>query len=306
MASLYWRRRKGRVKPVELAPYSSEQEFEQDVFQTPELLEDVFLLKRQVRGGGKSGIPDIIGIDEDGKVCIIEMKNSPIDAAVIPQILEYAIWAESNPDSIKSLWLEAQNRPEDRAIDWDNLEVRVLVVAPSIDRATLEHVNKINYQVELIEIARWMSGRDSWLLVNRLEPLPIKKKRPVSGLIIYDRAVYEQRHKPEAVRAFLQVCDDLQSVATKRNWPVERKFNKHYCGFKVGNYIVFGVKWISGKSFGIFLKIPEAAMRRAKIPGFESKYESLWNQAVYRPTGPSFSVAKMKLLLEKALEARVD
>jgi len=306
MPSLYWRRRKGRVKPVDLAPYPSEQEFEQDVFQTPELLQDVFLLKRQVRGGGKSGIPDIIGIDVDGKVCIIEMKNAPIDAAVIPQILEYAIWAESNPDSIKSLWLEAQNRPDDRVIDWDNLEVRVLVVAPSIDRATLEHVNKINYQVELIEIARWMSGRDSWLLVNRLEPLPIKKKRPVSGLKIYDRAVYEQSHNPEAVRAFLQVCDDLQSIATKRNWPVERKFNKYYCGFKVGNYIVFGVKWISGKSFGIFLKIPEATMRRAKVPGFDSKYEPLWNQAVYRPTGPSFSVAKMKSLLEKALEARVD
>jgi len=306
MPSLYWGRRTGRVKPVAPAPYHSEQEFEQDVFHTPELLEDVFLLKRQVRGGGKSGIPDIIGIDVDGKVCIIEMKNVPIDAAVIPQILEYAIWAESNPDSIKSLWLEAQNRPDDRTIDWDNLEIRILVVAPSIDRATLEHVNKISYQVELIEITRWRSGRDTWLLVNRLEPLPPKKKRPVSGLTIYDRTAYEQSHNPEAVRAFLQACDDLQTIASRRNWPVERKFNKYYCGFKVGNYIVFGVKWISGKSFGVFLKVPEATMRRTKISGFESKYEPLWNQAVYKPTGPSFSFAKMKPLLEKALEARVE
>src|SRR5881296_3063912 len=171
MPSLYWKRRTGKVKPAPLAPFRSEQEFEQSVFQTPELLEDVFLLKRQVRGGAKSGIPDIIGIDVDSKVCIIEMKNVPIDAAVIPQILEYAIWAESNPDSIKSLWLEAPGRPDDRTIDWDDLEVRVLVVAPSIDRATLEHVNKINYQVELVEMTRWTSGRDTWLLVNRLEPL---------------------------------------------------------------------------------------------------------------------------------------
>ena len=305
MPLLYWKRKTDRVKPVALAPYRSEQEFEQDVFQTPELLEDVFLLKRQIRGGSKSGIPDIIGIDIDGKVCIIEMKNVPIDAAVIPQILEYAIWAESNPDSIKSLWLEAPKRPDDRTIDWDNLEVRVFVVAPSIDRATLEHVNKINYQVELIEITRWRSERDTWLLVNRLEPLPSKKRRPVSGLTIYDRAAYEQNHKPEAVRAFLQACDDLHAFAIKRNWPVERKFNKYYCGFKVGNYVVFGVKWISGKSFGIFLKIPEAAMRRLKVPGFETKYELLWNQAVYRPTGSSVRIAKMKPLLEKAIEARV-
>jgi len=233
--------------------------------------------------------------------------------------------------------LEARDRPDDRVIDWDNLEVRVLVVAPSIDRATLgkrpacpgsrsrrgaalgewvcgsrgrpygvEHVNKINYQVELIEITRWASGRDTWLLVNRLEPFPPKKKRPVSGLTIYDRAAYEEKHKPEVVRAFLQTCDDLQEIASRRNWPVERKFNKYYCGFKVGNYIVFGVKWISGKSFGIFLKVPEAAMRRFKIAGFESKYEPLWNQAVYRPGGSSFSLVKLKPLLERALEARVD
>lgn len=306
MPSLYWKRKTGRVRPLVLAPFRSEQEFEQYVFLTPELLEDVFLLKRQVRGGGKPGIPDIIGMDVDGKVCIIEMKNVAIDAAVIPQILEYAIWAESNPDSIKSLWLEAPDRPDDRTIDWDNLEVRVLVVAPSIDRATLEHVNKINYQVELIEITRWTSGRDTWLLVNRLEPLPPKKKRPVGGLMTYDRAAYEENHRPDAVRAFLQACDDLQAIASKRDWPVERKFNKYYCGFKVGNYIVFGVKWISGKSFGIFLKIPQATMRRSTVAGFESKYEPLWNQAVYRPTEPSFSVARMKPLLEKALEARIE
>jgi len=306
MPVLYWRKKAGRVRPVELAPFRSEQEFEASVFETPELLEDIFLLKRQVRGGAKSGVPDIIGIDVDGKVCIIEMKNVPIDAAVIPQILEYAIWAESNPDSIKSLWLEASNRPSDRAVDWDNLEVRVLVVAPSIDRATLEHVNKINYQVELVEIARWSSGKDTWLLVNRLEPLPPRKRRPVSGLTTYDRAAYEQSHTPEAVRAFLQICDDLQVLASRYGWPIERKFNKYYCGFKVGNYIVFGVKWVSRKNFGVFLKIPEAVMRRSKFPGFESKYEHQWNQAVYRPTGPSPSVARMRALLQRALEARTE
>lgn len=47
-------------------------------------------------------------------------------------------------------------------------------------------------------------------------------------------------------------------------------------------------------------------MRRTKVSGFDSKYEPLWNQAVYRPTGPSFNVAKLKSLMEKALEARVE
>jgi hypothetical protein len=66
------------------------------------------------------------------------------------------------------------------------------------------------------------------------------------------------------------------------------------------------VKWISRKSFGIFLKIPEAAMRRRKIGGFDAKYETQWNQAVYRPTGLSCRAAKLRPLLEKALEARTE
>ncbi|HLC28307.1 MAG TPA: hypothetical protein VJL07_02555 [Dehalococcoidia bacterium] len=69
---------------MEPAPFKSEAEFEQAVFAAPELFAEIFLLKRQVRGGGKPGVPDIVGIDAQGNVCIIEMKNVPVDATVIP------------------------------------------------------------------------------------------------------------------------------------------------------------------------------------------------------------------------------
>ncbi len=62
----------------------TEDEFERTVFETSELLEDIFLLRRQVRGGSKTGIPDIIGVDGEGNVCIIELKNTEVDAAIIP------------------------------------------------------------------------------------------------------------------------------------------------------------------------------------------------------------------------------
>jgi hypothetical protein len=97
------------------------------------------------------------------------MKNTDVDAGVIPQVLRYAIWAETNPDSIKSLWLEATDRPEDLEVNWEDYSVRILVIAPSIDRSTLENVNKIAYPVDLIEIGRWSHAKQSWLLVNKLE-----------------------------------------------------------------------------------------------------------------------------------------
>ena len=73
-----------------------------------ELLEDIHILDHQIRGGSKPGIPDIIGIDKDKNVCIIEMKNVTVSYKIIPQVLQYAIWAENNPDSIKSLWLTSK------------------------------------------------------------------------------------------------------------------------------------------------------------------------------------------------------
>lgn len=283
MQTLYWRPRTGKVRPLEPAPFKSEAEFEQTVFATPGLFAEIFLLKRQVRGGGKPGIPDIVGIDAQGNVCIIEMKNVPVDATVIPQVLKYAIWAQSNPDSIKTLWLEAEDRPEDWQIEWDRLEVRILVIAPSIDRTTLDHVSKITYPVELVEVTRWSAARDSWLLVNRLQPSPKKRAAVTSGLPFYDRDTYKQDHHAESVSGFLRVADQLQSLARQHGWPVERKFNKFYCGFKVGNFVVFGIMWLSSKSYGVFIKMPEAAARKVRAPGATfQRYEAIFKQAVFK------------------------
>ncbi len=80
---LYWRK-KTKTLLLNASPFKSEQEFEQTVFETPAVLGDIYLLKRQIRGGSKPGIPDIVGIDSDGTVCVIEMKNTEVDAGVIP------------------------------------------------------------------------------------------------------------------------------------------------------------------------------------------------------------------------------
>ncbi len=82
---LYWRKAK-RAGLLTASPFKSEEEFEQTVFETPDVLGDMYLLKRQIRGGSKPGIPDIIGVDPDGAVCVIEMKNTNVDAGVIPQV----------------------------------------------------------------------------------------------------------------------------------------------------------------------------------------------------------------------------
>ena len=74
----------------------------------------------------------------DGNICIIEMRNCPVDSSIIPQVLQYAFWAERNPDSVRSLWLKRDNRPDDvtlrilPSLAFALCDLRVLCVESSV------------------------------------------------------------------------------------------------------------------------------------------------------------------------------
>ena len=302
MANLFWKRKGEKTLNLLSTPFSSEEEFERVIFETKEILEDIFLIKRQVRGGKKPGIPDIVGIDSDGNVCIVEMKNVPVNASVIPQVLEYAFWAETNPDSIKTLWLEAPEQPEDVSISWENYEVRIIIIAPSIERSTLELVNKINYSVDLIEVKRWVEGQNQWLLVNKLEPEQPKKIKPVHGLQVYDRAFYESHYNKNSVKAFFDYVQETDDLIKSKGLQLELKFNKHYCSFKHGFFNAFGIKWIGSKTFAFFFKLPKSVAESQLQELNMDRYEDQWKEAVYKIEPCKTKVRTFAPLFQKAFE----
>ncbi len=279
MANLFWKK-DGITKSLLSTPFKTEEEFEKEIFNTREILEDIFLIKRQIRGGNKSGIPDIVGIDNDGNICIIEMKNVTVDASIIPQVLQYAFWAETNPDSIKSLWLECDNKPDDIAISWDSFQVRIIVIAPSILRSTLDIVDKINYPVDLIEVKRWVEEKNSLYLVNKLETDPkVSRIKPTSGMEEYNEEFYKKEYNKNSAIEFIKYAKEVEKFIVKKGWSLEIKFNKHYCGFKAGFFNAFGIKWIGTKTFALFFKLSEDEAKNVKIQ--MTKYESQWKEAVY-------------------------
>ncbi|MBI1955846.1 MAG: hypothetical protein HYS38_05585 [Acidobacteria bacterium] len=303
MANLFWKRKGDKTLNLLSVPFATEEEFERTVFETKELLEEVYLLRRQVRGGKKAGVPDIIGVDSDGNVCIVEMKNVPVDASILPQVLQYAFWAESNPDSIKSLWLEVPEPPEDVSISFERYEVRIIIIAPSIDRSTLGLAGKINYQVDLIEIKRWSEDGNQFLLVNRLEPEGPARVRPVHGLGSYDRQFYEEHYNKTSVDHFLRYVDETTAFIRKNGWPLEPKFNKNYCGFKLGFFNAFGIKWIGSKSFAFFFKLSEGNARRLSPKSAPmTRYERQWKEAVFRIEPGVTKVESLAPLFKAAVE----
>lgn len=304
MPNLFWKQRSKKTLNLVSTPFSSEEEFEKVIFETKEILEDIFLIKRQIRGGRKAGIPDIVGIDTDGNVCIVEMKNVAIGPSVIPQVLEYAFWAQKNPDSIRTLWLEAPKQPEDVVVSWDNYEVRIVIIAPSIEPSTLDLVNTITYPVDLIEIKRWVEGFNHFLLVNKLEAEQPKRIIPVRGLEVYDREFYENHHNKHSVDAFLKFAKETERLVKSKGWPLETKFNKHYCGFKHGVFNAFGIQWIGSRSFGFFFKLPKSVAEKYQPRNIKlHRYEDPFKQAVYKIDPEKTKVKAFLPLFERALSS---
>lgn len=105
---------------------------------------------------------------------------------------------------------------------------------------------------------------------------------------------------------YLSVCKGVQEFAAKNNWPVEGKFNKYYFGCKVGNSLVFGVKWLGSRSYALFFKVPEPYSKRTKVQGFEQRYDKQWHEAVFPVTADNVHLKRFRRFFQTALAQRME
>ena len=185
-------------------------------------------------------------------------------------------------------------------VTWENVQVRILIIAPSILRSTLDLVVKINYPVDLIEVKRWVEADHEILLVNKLEPEPKKATRPVTGLLVYDEAFYKTLYNTKSVDDFMRYTKELTALVKTKGWKLEPKYNKHYCGYKAGFFNAFGVKFYGSKTFGFFFKLTEQEAKSVNIP--MTRYDEQWREAVYYIEPGKTDVKKFAPLGEMAFK----
>lgn len=255
MLNLYWKS-KDQTRNLVEKPFQNEREFESFIFSNQDLLPDIFILYRQIQTGNKQGIPDMLGVDQDSRICIIEMKNVEVEEEILPQVLTYAMWAETNPDSIKAIWLESKNRPEDIPIEWDSLEVRIIVIAPSFKPSVLKLSSKINYPLDLVQVRRFCQDDDEFIMVETLVEIPQLRPKTTKVMGDWSWEYYESEHGKEPTLEFHTVVNQLDHFVKKQGWNLPYNLNKYYTGFKLGNKVVFDVTWDSTKAWSIQMKIP--------------------------------------------------
>jgi len=301
MTNLFWKGQRGGLVTLAATEFGTEEELEDYLARNPQLLGDVVILARQTRSGSRRDIPDLLAVDADNNVGIIELKRGRASEEVIPQVMRYAVWAETNPDSIKSLWLECDHKPDDMEINWDALNIKIVIVAASFPSAVMRLVNRIRYEVELVEITRFISGDNEFVLTNPRAPEELPSMGIAKPRQAWDEAWYRQNYNPSSVDVFMHAVRRVEKLIKARGWRLETKFNKHYVSFKYGVPIVFGLNWIGSKSFCLFFKVPRELAESIRIEGLEPlRYEEEWKQVLYKVEDTDYPIQKLTPLFEEA------
>jgi len=304
MLNLYWKSRAQTRSLVE-KPFASESEFERYIIENQEILGgDVYIIYRQIRTGSREGIPDMLGVDQDSRVCIIEIKNEEAGEDILPQALRYAIWAETNPDSIKAIWLESKKKPEGIELDWENLDIRIILVAPSFKSAVPRMAGKIGYPIDLVQIRRYCFEEEEFVIVEILESNLPRKVGITKAMAEWDWDFYESEHGKEATAHFRNAVEAVAALVSEQGWELPYNLNKYYAGFKIGNRLVFLVHWAGTYAWNLKFKLPEDRARSFKGQLWElQRYDSGFHEAVFRPLKPdSPDFSELKPLFVEAYQ----
>ena len=300
MANFIWKDGKSTVNLIS-KPYEHEEDFELEVMAENLLGNEIFILKNQIRGGKKRGIPDILAIDSDKNVCIIEMKNVSVDDEIVTQVIRYARWAEKSPDAIKNLWNESE-QPEEFEIDFDKYNVKIIIVAPKIKDEVLEMFDGLSkYEVNFLEINRWQHKKNNFYLVEERELSKKNEKiRTVRGKGTYDKEWYlSTAHNKTSVNDYFLTVGQLEKLSKSKKWPVLAKHNKNYFVLKYGFNNIGGIEWTSSKTFVVSLHVTHD-VAKSIAPKNAELYKTTKRRTMYRLD--KTSIREFAPLFEKSLE----
>lgn len=217
--------------------------------------EQVTVFAEQVDTG--LGRMDLLAMDqslEQGKLLLIELKNRPADINVLVQVLRYASWVSTSPDSIKLLLEKGGLGAEDA-----DLKPRIVIVAPDIEDELVELSQYIAaFEFSFLQVRRFRLGPE-FLVVVETKTITPEKKTPVSVQEEWNWERYERDLRIPKARLDLGkwLVSKIQDVCAEKGWSLEFRFRKGYTPFQMpGNWNVIGTENRWAKGWCIWFKLP--------------------------------------------------
>jgi hypothetical protein len=271
--------------------------------------EKVNIFAEQIDTGLGSRL-DLLGVDqslETGKLLLVELKNEPADVRVLLQVLRYAGWVSSSPDSVRLLL-------ERRGIDASKVEItpRIVVLAPAIQDELVELSQYITtFEFTFIEVRRFKQGDEQFVVVERRTAVP----RTSSMVTAQEEWAWERYERdlklaPDKVALGRLLAETLSEMLSRRGVTLEMRFRKGYTPFQMqGGWNVIGTesRWASGWS--IWFKLP-ASPEELQLPlpswAKQTHWAPQWNTFYVNVTDQRADLEEVSDLLDASLRYVAD
>jgi hypothetical protein len=279
-----------------------EEIIEKMIFENKTVLQDIVLLKRQLPSYTKEERIDLVGLDNENNIVVIEIKKDTVDETTITQVMRYAMWVETHPDAVKSIWLEQRDLHEDFDFDWNKPSgIRMMIIGPSFKSVVPRLANRINYPLDLIEFRKFSEGNIDYIFLNSIEIEEEGMARPIDTTREYDLEYYKKNRNPKSAEQFWKLAGNIELYVKQKGWNLRRSNTQYYISFKSGFPIVFGITWIGSKSFNLFFKIQKTTYENKVVKEFpQHKYDERWSQALYKVESSDIDLTLFDDLFEAA------
>jgi hypothetical protein len=218
--------------------------------------EKVNIFAEQIDTGLGSRL-DLLAVDqssETGKLLLVELKNEPADIRVLLQVLRYAGWVSSSPDSVRLLL-------ERREIDASKVEIKptIVVIAPAVQDELIELSQYIaSFEFTFIEVRRFKADEQQFVVVERRTAT--SKSPPVVTVQqewSWERYEIDLKIPAKRVAIGRMLARRLSEMLADRGVDLQMRFRKGYTPFQMaGGWNVVGTEkyWASG--WAAWFKLP--------------------------------------------------
>jgi hypothetical protein len=156
--------------------------------------------------------------------------------------------------------------------------------------------------VDLIELKKFVVGKDEFIFVNKLEESETESKHPTKGREVYDKAYYQEWANPHSLETFFLLKKQFEQIVKSKGWNLETKLTSNKVVFNYGFFNAFGIKWETTKSLWIFIKLPKGQLAQAKrLCPYSIAYEEGWN-SIWLEVTDKLQPKKLVPLLQRAYD----
>ena len=251
MVEVYKISQNGEISEIKREPFSDEtKDLEDFIIKNEGILGTVALVNHQITIPTiPKGIIDIWGLDTlELRPVIVELKNYISGLEIISQILPYYKFVKSNPDTLRLKIISNEifmKKLKELGIDSEKInkglegEPKVIIVAPGFKQDLIDTIEHINFEIELVELSRYVSHDSILVTINKPQP-PLTSVITTRVMEEWDWEKYKKEGMSDKkIKTASELKQRIDDLLKREKIDLKPIFRKLYIPYQSGRNNVF-------------------------------------------------------------------